>query len=178
MESWRGRSSTLLVRNQHELAYRPSAPCRRKRDSSSESCRFPGASGSSFGSRIRSAAPLELSNAPGALNLASQEAKAVFAGDLLTDSGSRKNRPRHDREFMIAAKRRGAGFLSAGDSRPAPGAPDAGTWDRIVQLGGPQGVPLPERPRSGPGSLPDEEEGEDPCTFPISRSPWSSCSAR
>jgi exoribonuclease-2 len=85
----------------------------------------------------------------GALHLASQEAKAVFSGDLLTDLRiEERNRAKDMIEnFMIAANGAVAGFLS---SRGFPvlrrvlRTPER--WDRIVQLARTQGGALPGTP--------------------------------
>src|SRR5204863_876730 len=85
----------------------------------------------------------------GALNLASQEAKAVFTGDLLTDLRIEEKNPAKDmiENFMIAANGAVASFLSA---RGVPAlrrvlrTPER--WDRIVQLAKTHGTALPKKP--------------------------------
>jgi len=106
----------------------------------------------------------------GALHLASQEAKAVFAGDLLTDLRiEERNRAKDMIEnFMIAANGAVAGFLS---SRGLPvfrrvlRTPER--WDRIVQLAQGLGVTLPETP-DAPAleAFLMRQKAEDPLHFP------------
>jgi len=106
----------------------------------------------------------------GALNLASQEAKAVFAGDLLTDLRiEEKNRAKDMIEnFMIAANGAVAGFLSAKGFpvlRRVLRTPER--WDRIVQLAKTQGTTLPEQP-DAPAleAFLMRRKAEDPLHFP------------
>jgi VacB/RNase II family 3'-5' exoribonuclease len=106
----------------------------------------------------------------GALHLASQEAKAVFNGDLLTDLRmEEKNRAKDMIEnFKIAANGAVAGFLS---SRGFPvlrrvlKTPER--WDRIVQLAKAQGTALPERP-DAPSleAFLMKRKAQDPVHFP------------
>jgi exoribonuclease-2 len=106
----------------------------------------------------------------GALHLASQEAKAVFSGDLLTDLRiEEKNRAKDMIEnFMIAANGAVAGFLS---SRRMPvlrrvlRTPER--WDRILQLAELHGMALPGKP-DAPAleNFLMRKRAEDPLHFP------------
>jgi exoribonuclease-2 len=85
----------------------------------------------------------------GALHLASHEARAVFAGDLLTDLRlEEKNRAKDMIEnLMIAANGAVAEFLSARglpSLRRVLRTPER--WDRIVALARSKGTTLPDKP--------------------------------
>ncbi|MBV8880431.1 MAG: RNB domain-containing ribonuclease, partial [Planctomycetaceae bacterium] len=106
----------------------------------------------------------------GALHLASQEAKAVFTGDLLTDLRlEEKNRAKDMIEnFMIAANGAVAGFLSGRGLpvlRRVLRTPER--WDRIVALAKSQGTALPEQP-DAPAleAFLMKRKAEDPVHFP------------
>jgi len=106
----------------------------------------------------------------GALNLASQEARAVFMGDLLTDLRiEEKNRAKDLIEnFMIAANGAVAAFLSGHGVpvlRRVLRIPER--WDRIIQLAKAQGTALPETP-DAPAleAFLMKRKAEDPVHFP------------
>jgi len=106
----------------------------------------------------------------GALHLASQEARAVFTGDLLTDLRiEEKNRAKDLIEnFMIAANGAVAGFLTDKGFpvlRRVLRTPER--WDRIVQLAKTQGTTLPEQP-DAPAleTFLMKRKAEDPLHFP------------
>src|SRR5204862_4276303 len=85
----------------------------------------------------------------GALHLASQEAKAVFTGDLLTDLRVEEKNPAKDmiENFMVAANGAVAASLEGHGIpvlRRVLRTPER--WDRIVQLAQAQGTTLPEKP--------------------------------
>jgi VacB/RNase II family 3'-5' exoribonuclease len=106
----------------------------------------------------------------GALNLASQEARAVFTGDLLTDLRIEERNPAKDliENFMIAANGAVAAFLSARGFpvlRRVLRTPER--WDRIVQLAQTQGTALPESP-DAPAleAFLMKRKAEDPLHYP------------
>jgi exoribonuclease-2 len=106
----------------------------------------------------------------GALHLASQEATAVFRGDLLTDLRIEdKNRAKEMIEnLMIAANGAVAGFLSArgiASLRRVLRTPER--WDRIVRLAKEHGTSLPETP-DAPAleAFLMKRKADDPVHFP------------
>lgn len=106
----------------------------------------------------------------GALHLASHEATAVFAGDLLTDLRvEEKNRAKDLIEnLMIAANGAIAAFLSGRgipSLRRVLRTPER--WDRIIALAKLQGTTLPERP-DAPAleAFLMKKKAEDPIRFP------------
>jgi len=106
----------------------------------------------------------------GALHLASHEATAVFAGDLLTDLRiEEKNRAKDLIEnLMIAANGAVAAFLSARgipSLRRVLRVPER--WDRIMSLARSHGTTLPEKP-DAPAleAFLMRRKAEDPLHFP------------
>ncbi len=112
----------------------------------------------------------ELRHQHGALGLETLEARAVFRdGEISGLEAQRKNRAREIIEdFMIAANGVTARFLSAKGShslRRVVRIPKR--WDRIRELAGEAGFPLPQGPDSGAlNQFLVREKARDPLRFP------------